>query len=400
VREAVRNCHGVFGRQRSSGARPWMRTGGASLRITLVALGLVLCSAPVLAEEKPVEKPVLKLTTPPAAVRLLGAHCRISCWLSGLFAPAVVRDNVAAVPVTNTSKSPVEIKATFVPTNGLAMAQRPGYLTLEDRPGENMMAENSPAIQLRDGDTAQLKLALKSTRLPAGLYTGQLKFEANAPNAAPITQFTAVEVRIRDSAVWALLAVLLGIVLGRLAQLVYDPKVIERVQLLDWLHELEAKVDLLQPVAQAYFKPKLADLKVQLLSRGIDSAALQLGFKALEREIDAAINAAAAPPAQASARTTPQQYSWATAASGLGHALRVLAGVTPLPLASVYDWLLPVFVLLTLVALTVVFMLQQYGGTGTAETFGAGGLADYAALFLAGVASEAIAGGLRAVKLR
>jgi hypothetical protein len=37
-------------------------------------------------------------------------------------------------------------------------------------------------------------------------------------------------------------------------------------------------------------------------------------------------------------------------------------------------------------------------GTGTAETFGAGGLADYAGL--AGVASEAIAGGLRAVKLR
>ena len=71
-----------------------------------------------------------------------------------------------------------------------------------------------------------------------------------------------------------------------------------------------------------------------------------------------------------------------------------------MPLASVHNWLLPIFVFLTLVALTVVFMLQQYGGTGTAETFGAGGLADYAALFLAGVASEAIAGGLRAVKWR
>jgi hypothetical protein len=79
---------------------------------------------------------------------------------------------------------------------------------------------------------------------------------------------------------------------------------------------------------------------------------------------------------------------------------RILAGVTPLPLQSVYDWLLPFFVLLTLIALTVVFMLQQYGGTGAAETFGAGGLADYAGLFLAGIASEAIAGGLRTVKLR
>ena len=32
--------------------------------------------------------------------------------------------------------------------------------------------------------------------------------------------------------------------------------------------------------------------------------------------------------------------------------------------------------LLTLVAITVVFVLQQYGGSGAAETFGAGGLAD------------------------
>jgi preprotein translocase subunit SecG len=56
--------------------------------------------------------------------------------------------------------------------------------------------------------------------------------------------------------------------------------------------------------------------------------------------------------------------------------------------------------LLTLIALAVVFLLQQYGGTGAAETFGAGGIADYAGLFLAGVASEAITGGLRAVKLR
>jgi hypothetical protein len=39
--------------------------------------------------------------------------------------------------------------------------------------------------------------------------------------------------------------------------------------------------------------------------------------------------------------------------------------------------------------------VQNYGGS---ETFGAGGLADYATLFLAGVASEALVGGLRAVK--
>ena len=73
--------------------------------------------------------------------------------------------------------------------------------------------------------------------------------------------------------------------------------------------------------------------------------------------------------------------------------------VTPLPLESVYSRLLPALVLITLAALTVVFVLQQYGGSGTAEAFGAGGIADYAGLFLAGVASEAIASGLRSVRL-
>jgi hypothetical protein len=69
-------------------------------------------------------------------------------------------------------------------------------------------------------------------------------------------------------------------------------------------------------------------------------------------------------------------------------------------LGIVYEWLMAIFVVFTLVSLTVVFMLQQYGGsTGSAQTFGTGGLADYAALFLAGVASEAIVGGLRAVRI-
>jgi hypothetical protein len=76
--------------------------------------------------------------------------------------------------------------------------------------------------------------------------------------------------------------------------------------------------------------------------------------------------------------------------------LRILSGASPLPLQSVYDWLLPLMLLLTLFVATVLFMVQQYGGT---ETFGAGGIADYAGLFLAGVASEAITGGLRAIKL-
>ncbi len=389
----------------------------------LMTFMLLFCSAPTLGKDKailrpegkPVSKPedkpqptpdekvVLKLTAPMAPLRLFGANCLTSCWLSGLFAPAVVREYVTEVPLSNAAKEPVTVTATFVPTNGLAMAQKLGYLTLEGSPGENMLGANHAAIQLPEGDTTQLKLALTSTQLPAGVYTGQVQFKATGPNADPVTQVTAVELRIRDSVLWALITVILGIALGRIAQLVYDPKVTARVQLLDWLNELEEKVNLLPPSTQMTFKSQLAKLKIQLLSRSTDPTSLQSAFQALELQVEeagSALSGGVAAPASVQT-TVPQQRSrFSAATDAIRRALRVLAGVTPLSLPSVYDWLLPLFVLLTLVALATVFVLQQYGGTGTAETFGAGGLADYAALFLAGVASEAIAGGLRAVKLR
>jgi hypothetical protein len=314
---------------------------------------------------------------------------------------------VAAVPVINTSTENVTLSAKFVPTNGLAMAQEP-KLALDrvppTAPPTNLLGPKA-TIRIASGDTAQLKLELTSTRLPAGLYTGQIQFQVEpaSGNADPITQITTVEVRIRDSAIWALLTIVLGIVLGRVAQLVYDPQVVARLQLLDWIHQLEPRIaGLPAGNAQSELKTRLDNLRIRLFSRGADAAALQTDFRALQNDVTNAITATGgvAPAAIAPAAPAPEGEQGPAIVAWIGRAFRILAGVTPLPLESIYDWLLPFFVLLTLVALTVVFMLQQYGGTGTAETFGAGGLADYAGLFLAGVASEAIVGGLRAVKLR
>lgn len=354
-------------------------------------------------------KSVLKLKAPDAGVRLYGAHCRLICWLSALFAPAVFRDQVAAVPVINISSEPVILSAKFVPTNGLAMANAPA-LALDPVPlaasAKNMLTDPNATALIASGDTVQFKLERGSTPpLPAGLYTGQIQFQAKPAtgNADPITQITTVEVRIRDSAIWALLTVVLGILLGRLSQLVYDPQVIARVQLLDWIHQIEPRIAGLPAGAgQPALKARLDDLRIRLFGRGVDAAALQADFRTLETDVNNAIAGAGGPATVAIAPPVPGPGAPTPLATGgwISRVLRILAGITPLPLETIYDRLLPLLVLLTLVALTVVFMLQQYGGTGTAETFGAGGLADYTGLFLAGVASEAIAGGLRAVKLR
>jgi hypothetical protein len=394
-----------------------IRSGSALRRCgAIAALVCALAPAPVLAQAPNATAPgqnsnppqttnALKLKAPDAGVRLLGANCRnrLTCWLSGVFAPTVVRDRVAAVPVINTSTESVQLSAKFIPTNGLAMGRPPG-LTLQQVPAaaapKDMLTNPAGIGPIPSGETAQLKLELDSSRVPAGLYTGQIQFTA-APTtgkAEPVTQITTVEVRIRDSAVWALLAVLLGILLGRVSQLVYDPKMIARVQLLDWIRQLEAEIARVPAGGQAALKQRLDNLRNRLFDRGADADALKAEVVALQKDVDDALNGAGIVPLRTVAPARTQATGPRAVGGQITNVLRILAGVSPLPLQSVYDWLLPVMLLVTLVVLTVVFMTQQYGGTGTAETFGAGGIADYAGLFLAGVASEAITGGLRAIK--
>lgn len=305
---------------------------------------------------QPQTKSVLKLKTPDVGVRLYGARCWLTCWLSTLFAPAVARDNVAAVPVFNTSTEPVVLSAKFVPTNGLAMAHAPA-LALDPVPlaasAGNMLADPRATALIASADTAQLKLELGSTTpLPAGLYTGQIQFQAKPAtgNADPITQITTVEVRIRDSAIWALLTVLFGILLGRLSQLVYDPQVIARVQLLDWIHQLEPRIaGLLAGAGQAALKARLDNLRIRLFGRGVDAAALQADFRTLETDVNDAIAGAGGPAMVAIAPPVPGPGAPPPLAIGgwMSRLLRILAGVTPLPLETIYDRFLPLLVLLT-----------------------------------------------------
>lgn len=406
------STQGAFANLPRSRARTWR---------AVVALGCALFSMPVWAQTptepgtnparsappQPQAKAVVRLKTPDAAVRLYAADCRILCSVSALFAPTVERDRVAAIPITNLSTPDVTVSARFVPTNALAMSNEVQLELDALAQPKNMLSATNATISVTSGETAQLKLNLQSTRLPAGLYTGQIEFRAKPQtgNADSLMQVATIEIRVRDSAIWALLTVVLGIVLGRVAQLVYDPQVIAKLQLLDWIHQLDTKIaGVRDDDTRAKLTAQLGVLRNQLFSRGVEVAMLQTAFRTLENAVDAAIGGPAvpaiAPPGAPPLDGKQGDRIGTRVGAGISQVLRVLAGVTPLPLQGVYDWLLPVFVLLTLIALTMVFMLQQYGGTGAAETFGAGGLADYAGLFLAGVASEAIAGGLRAVKLR
>lgn len=392
--------------------RPARRTPFWNL-VVAGLLGLTISAAPASAAPGDEQKQaVLKLKTPDAAVRLFGASPPW-LWLSALFAPSVETDKVVAVPVTNiaTQNANVKLSARFIPTNGLAMAHTPSLALslISGSPAKatNMLAESAVAIPIPHGDTKQLKLELGSTSLPAGLYTGQIQFVAD-PDGAPaeqITQITPVEVRIRHSALCALFVIVLGIGLGRLSQLVYAPQMLARLQLLDAVLELEAKLNgIADATRKAELQAKLVAFRAKLSDRNADPAKLQAELQAL---VDAITTANLPPTAAAVPTMLPEPTrkppgrvkAWTTAGIGwIGALLRALAGVTPLPLQTVYNWLLPILVLITFVALTITFMVQQYGGTGTAETFGSGGIADYAGLFLAGVASEAIASGLRAVK--
>ncbi|MRI57578.1 hypothetical protein D8770_27185 [Methylobacterium sp. DB1607] len=312
------------------------------------------------------------------AIRLLGANCFPHlCFVSAAFAPGITSDRVTAVVVTNDGNQTLSIMPTMIATNGPAIAARAVLAPLE-------------TLRLEPGETRSLKIAVVDDGLSAGNYTGDLTF--SAPGAAKVV--VPVEIRIRASAVWAILATLAGIVLGRLSQLVYDPKTVARLRLYDWLYELEGAIERTGG-GKEEFRRRLAALREQILARNADADALAPQIASLATDIRQDLQRATAGASTSAAAQVPHFRTDMPRTL-----LRVLAGVTPLPLKGIYDTLMPLFVLITLAVLTVVFVLQQYGGSGTAETFGAGGLADYAGLFLAGVASEAIVNGLRTVKLK
>lgn len=358
---------------------------GRGARILFAALAMCAgIASPAHAEEQP--PPKLKPSV--QLVSLAGADCSF-CWLSGAFAPSVLRENAAVLTLANEGQQPVKVAPRFRPTNGPA-------LDLKSAAALGLPAE----VEIPPGQSVTLPLRLANGTLNAGLYTGELDFAAAGRTVLSVP----VETRIRASVMWALLVAICGIVLGRLAQLVYDQKMVARLQLLDRLNDIGASLEgVADEATRQPLRARLDSLRRRLAGRAGDAPGLTPEVEALEKEVEAALSAGA-PGAAANKGMGPQMETPAPPVGGAMRwplmALRWLAGVTPVPLQAVYDWLLPSFVLLTLVVFTVIFVLQQYGGSGTATTFGAGGLSDYAGLFLAGVASEAIAGGLRALKMK
>ncbi len=242
-------------------------------------------------------------------------------------------------------------------------------------------------LDLEPGQTVSLSIRA-SRHLAAGAYTGELIFaDGNGRDILDIP----MEIDVRASVVWALAITLVGVVFGRISQLIYDPKVIARLQLLDWLNEIErGLVGVGDATLREGFLKESTELRWKLASRLGDAALLQ----PMVKDLDDRVQAARARTGQQSGSTFASAFGGTT--GWMTRSLRQLAGVSPIPIQQTYDWLLPVSVLITIAILTIVFVYQQYGGS--AETFGSGGLAQYVPLFLAGFASESIASGLKTLR--
>ncbi|MFS8038170.1 hypothetical protein ACI7BZ_14640 [Xanthobacter sp. AM11] len=363
-------------------AKPWPAAAALLAGLVLAAFGP---SASAVAAEATATVRI----EGPTLVRLYGANCWTpGCWLSGLFAPIVRRENTAVVTVANSGTAPAILTPRFAPTNGLGVAL-----------DGNALLRAQSRLEIPAGETGVLTLSLPGNTLSAGLYTGALSLKTNDGKLLAVP----VEVRVRSSAVGALLAAVFGIVLGRLAQLTYDPKTIARLELLDQINALELDLAGIADEAQrTRLKAQLERLRRRISDRAADPVALKPEIAALAQEIMTARFPVPLPGGSQdesmATKSAPLPQSAAPGPGGAQRFLLWLSGVSPVPLQFTYDVLMPILVLLTLVAVTCVFVLQQYGGAG-ADTFGAGGLADYASLFLAGIASEAIVGGLRKVRL-
>ncbi|WP_157091790.1 hypothetical protein [Methylobacterium nodulans] len=141
---------------RKMGAHPYFGKRRSFFQIFTLFLGLLVNTAHA------DEKSALKLLNSTNIIRLIGADCLLSrCWLSGVFAPSVVRDNVAVIPIINDGPQLLTITPEFMPTNGPAVAL-----------GDTSLLSMPQRIELQPGQTVALQLKLPNRGLRAGLYTG------------------------------------------------------------------------------------------------------------------------------------------------------------------------------------------------------------------------------------
>lgn len=299
--------------------------------------------------------PTLTALAPDDSVHGALARCGLSCGLTGLLVPGSAGGQSQTIALAVGDSPDASVTSVQV----LGAGDRNGHqLTNADLGLPATLARPRDSV----GGVVRLHLHVNPGTLPADHYTGTVRL-AVANLDAPVT--VPIDFSVRDAPYLALLALLLGIALGRLSQYLSAGTGAQRRDLYERAGLLRRRA---RRARDAAMLTQVADAQAAIDDDDLDQASRLLDAA----EADGA-GAAARPPAPATALQN------ATAA--VGHAAAVVSPVkTELGVGA------HLIGLATWIGLLLVGYQTLYVQQGTA--FGSNGIFDYVALILWGLSAD------------
>lgn len=410
---------------------------------------------------------------PAGAVTLKVSNCSWPCFLSELFAPETQGRNYA-FEVKNTSPAPIDVNVKFTALGITPVA--PVFQLRRTAFGEEKGAGFLDLQDIPPNGSATLHARVDNAiDLPSGAYSGTMQFLATPSSIRGFDDYlvgdratdgsyvvrnavrTGVDanVQVRAAALWALVAVFLGVLAGRIAAVLATAGFEQKLLFYPRYEVLRAKLGSLPSNVRTHLEAYLKEAWDAVLEGGNATTNSQ-AFSRLERqfiyaeqaeglrgEILQHLPAADQPAANAEVdmilveitKRTPdfdavikllavvhqlvdQQVPGfaATAAAAetaqqaqlqsprqpgrIERLLSLLAGTGTEGVGLYYQYLRPLMHFTVLLVLVLYGVWQHYSGGADAATFGAQGISQYAMLFLWGVSADIVNKTLQSISFK
>lgn len=410
---------------------------------------------------------------PAGPVTLKVSNCSWSCFLTELFAPETQGRNYA-FEVKNTSPAPIDVNVKFTALGIIPVA--PVFQLRRTLFGEEKGADVLDLQDIPPNGSATMHARIENaTDLPAGTYSGTMQFLATPSSIRGVGDYlvgdratdgsfvvrnavrtdVTANVQVRAAALWALVAVFLGVLAGRVAAVLATAGFEQKLLYYPRYDALRAKLTAVPSNVRTYLEAYLKDAWDAVLEGGNATANSQ-AFSRLERqfmyaeqarglreeilqhlpatdqaaanaEVDKALveiakrapdfdavikslavvrqlldqrvpgfaaTAEAEDDAQQARLQPPRQPS------RIERLLSLLAGTGTEGVGLYYQYLRPLMHFTVLLVLVLYGVWQHYSGGADAATFGAQGISQYAMLFLWGVSADIVNKTLQSISFK
>jgi hypothetical protein len=244
--------------------------------------------------------PATAADTPPefdlssSSITLSVAPCGWDCALTAWFAPDV-RQTFASVSITNKSKTPIHLAVAFDASGAYPAAWESSVAACVQDLGKaaTTCSKDAHGATLPVAGRARLRIEVDANGLAPGKYGGTLLITGTAAEAAPpaageaspaqTTKIVALTGRVRADAALVLLAVLAGVVGGRLFKQITAQDAVQQMALYGRYLRLKnaPPLDASDPLSP-WWNNQLDTIKNQLDQSAPDTTAITASLKRLE----------------------------------------------------------------------------------------------------------------------